>query len=264
MFKRRRMFSKSIFSNYLLPALILISCNQLTDESNKETISKGTQFVQVYKTFKEPECPHGNCAEIKITRIESEENHRINKFIDEKLSETILAFTRSEKANSLNQVADFFFNDYKEFKQAFPESRTSWELNIRMDVDRISSSKDWISLKVETYSYTGGAHPNTYTEYVNLTNKGKILRPKDWISDRQLLLQIAEDAFRKNKNISASQDLGDAGYTFEDKDFSLPQNIGFNDGKLILYYNDYEISSYAEGATVIEIPLKDLRNAVNF
>jgi hypothetical protein len=251
------------FGKYQFLFLILISCSQLAETSNDKASAKALNFTQLYKTFQEPECTVATCAAIEITTINSSESYRINQFVDNKINEIILSFTKNENANSLDQVTQYFFDDYKEFKQAFPESSTPWKIEIKTSVEWMSLNKGWLSLRFETYSYTGGAHPNTFTEYINISGDGELLSTSDWLADTAVLLEVAEEAFRQNENIPASQNLGDAGYIFENEDFSLPENIGFSNGNMVLHYNDYEISSYANGATIIEIPLSKLRNTVN-
>lgn len=238
--------------------LIMLSCNQLTEKSKNEGVSEEISFSKTYTTFEEPNCVANNCATITITSVSLDQNHRINQFIEDKVLETLVPYIKSDGVKSLEKAQVEFFNDFKGFKQAFPESRTPWEIKIAAKIDWMAKSKGFLSLGIETYSYTGGAHANSYTAYYNLTDQGKLLKRKNWLRDKQKLLKVSEEIFREQKRIPASQSLADAGFDFEKDAFALPENIGFSNEKMLLHYNAYEISSYADGPTIIEIPFSRL------
>ncbi|MEC5164554.1 hypothetical protein RCH18_000270 [Flavobacterium sp. PL11] len=50
---------------------------------------------------------------------------------------------------------------------------------------------------------------------------------------------------------------------FENERFQLPQNIFFTDTGLLLYYNIYEIASYADGATEMLFPYTEVNEFLN-
>ena len=47
---------------------------------------------------------------------------------------------------------------------------------------------------------------------------------------------------------------------FEDEKFQLPQNIFFTDKGLLLYYNSYEIASYADGPKELLFSYKEVND----
>ncbi|WP_326935009.1 RsiV family protein [Flavobacterium sp. PL11] len=57
--------------------------------------------------------------------------------------------------------------------------------------------------------------------------------------------------------------MNSGGLMFENERFQLPQNIFFTDTGLLLYYNIYEIASYADGATEMLFPYTEVNEFLN-
>jgi hypothetical protein len=51
---------------------------------------------------------------------------------------------------------------------------------------------------------------------------------------------------------------------FDPNNFTLPENIGFDDDGLILLYNTYEIAPYSSGLTEIHIPFDEIDSLLTF
>ena len=248
--------------------LTLYHCDVKWEQARDQTPSvpsggsASTTFAQVSATYPQPDCTTGPCATVSIQKPELNDNHRISQLIDDQLTTIVASFTRTGRARNLEKAMAQFFQDYGAFQEAFPESQTPWELAINMTADWIDPAHRYLSIRTSTYSYTGGVHPNTIIRFTNVTTRGKLLKPRDWLADKRALLQIAEAVFRKEKNIPATQRLSDAGYDFEGGRYQLPENIGFAGGRLILHYNPYEVSSYADGPITLSIPLDQLQGVV--
>lgn len=158
---------------------------------------------------------------------------------------------------SLDQLVQLFLKSYDEFKESFPESNTPWTLDIAITMTY--SSEDLLSLKVSTNSYTGGAHPNAFINYLNVLKERDVnANLSDIVTNETLLTETVEKEFRNMNNLQPNESLSEKGYTFENDRFSLPETFGFSDKGLIFYYNSYEISPYSEGPMEIIIPFKDL------
>ena len=243
----------------LFLSTVLFSCDVALESSSDQNHS--FIFKQVYENYEEPGCQSENCATVGIKKVTIEDSHRLNQYIDDLIKESISTFTKTESSQNVNEAIDAFFSDFKEFKEAFPESRTPWEIQITMTVDWMIQSNGWLSIRTETYSYTGGAHPNYEVQFNNLGTSGKKVTTRDWLKDQSQLEKIAEQYFREEKGILATQTLNDAGYEFVNG-FELPENMGFGKGYLILMYNAYEIGSYADGPTEIKIPISELKGII--
>ena len=161
----------------------------------------------------------------------------------------------------IDDLSTAFISDYREFKLAFPESKTPWTIDMKGEIT--FESEQLISYRLALNSYTGGAHMNAETFLFNVNKNGKKVGLKSFITNRKKFIQIAEKAFRKSKSLSLTADLGEAGFTFDKNKFQLPENIGFTQKGVVLFYNDYEIATYADGPTEINISYKELEGVIS-
>lgn len=72
------------------------------------------------------------------------------------------------------------------------------------------------------------------------------------------LRSIAEAHFRAVREIEEELSLADAGFTFENGEFALPDNFAIGEDALTFYYNLYEIAPYSMGATQLVIPFEEI------
>ena len=208
-----------------------------------------------------------NCAQIKIEfpLVEYSQNqvveNRINKLIHGYLLQPLFDENPSE---SIEKFIDKFLQEYESFKNDFPEAFQLWSLE---RTGKVRHNSDYIfSVELSEYSYLGGAHPNTYINFVNYNLKsGEEIVLNDFININfeNELNGIAESEFRKQKELSDTSDLGQAGFWFEDNRFKLNDNFLITDSSLVFYYNNYEITAYAFGPTELEIPYKKIKDLIN-
>ena len=64
--------------------------------------------------------------------------------------------------------------------------------------------------------------------------------------------------FRKKFNIPEKEALNNSGFMFEEEKFQLPQTFFFTEEGLLLYYNVYEIASYADGPKQLLLPYEEV------
>ncbi len=246
-------------------AILLIGCTTFSDRENISSEEEGGIAFSVKKkrssyTKTDDQC-ESNCSSVEIRFEKMEGNERFNQAIEKRIVKQLQDFVRDgERYKKLNRLTEAFIADYREFKEAFPESKTPWTINV--DGKITFAVNKFISYRLTTNSYTGGAHTNTETLLFNVNQNGREIKIRSLITDRPKLMEVAENAFRKTKSLSATADLGAAGYTFDNNEFQLPENIGFTGKGVVLYYNDYEIASYADGPTEILIPYKELEGIV--
>ena len=206
-----------------------------------------------------------NCAQIKIEfpQVEYSQKpavaNRINKFIRDYLLQPLFDENPPE---SVEKLIDKFLREYETFKSDFPEAFQLWSLE---RTGKVRHNSDYIfSMELSEYSYLGGAHPNTYINFVNYNLKsGEEIKLIDLFIDNfeEDLDRIAESEFRKLKELSKTENLDEAGFWFDDNRFHLNDNFLITDSSLIFYYNNYEITAYAFGPTELEISylkIKDL------
>jgi hypothetical protein len=207
-----------------------------------------------------------NCAKIKIEfpRIINFENKTVKTKINNSI-ETLFSSNGRDGSGvvDFNSEMNTFIQDYDSFIKEFPDSYQAWFIErtgeVRLNKENI------FSIDCMEYSYTGGAHSNTNVSFKNFNlNNGDEIKLSDIISEakKNKLTKIAEEEFRKLKNITPDADLKQAGFWFENNKFYLNENFLIGDSSLVFYYNNYEITAYAFGPTELEIPYSKLKDIV--
>ena len=112
-----------------------------------------------------------------------------------------------------------------------------------------------ITIAVDSYTFSGGAHGNSTITLLNFDpNTGNLYQQDNLFNSTKDFIQLVESAFKseiksKNKN--------EEDYFFG-QDFKLPENVGFSDEGVIFLYNTYELASYAQGITEFTIPYSEI------
>ncbi|MDG1871842.1 MAG: RsiV family protein, partial [Flavobacterium sp.] len=75
---------------------------------------------------------------------------------------------------------------------------------------------------------------------------------------------FAEKKFRFQFKIPANHGINATKFMFEDDKFQLPLNMFFTDKGLLLYYNRYEIASYADGPQELLLTYDELKGYLLF
>ncbi|NAS31172.1 DUF4163 domain-containing protein [Flavobacteriaceae bacterium R38] len=201
-----------------------------------------------------------NCPLIKVDIPEAEENSdiaiKINTILAEKVIE-IIDFSEEKELENIPEAIQSFSSSYKELVKEFPES-VKWEATVDGSIS--SRHKEIICIQLNSYMFTGGAHGYNAVTYINFNLKsGNELSPSDFVKDIDKFTLMAEKMFRKQEDIPLDKNINSTGFMFENDQFHLPENIGFTENEIILFYNQYEIASYADGPKTIEIPLSQAK-----
>jgi len=185
----------------------------------------------------------------------------INKYIMGYLLDSIYSAPNEGSNSSIENLISLFFNDYINVRNemegtdypAFP-----WGLEINGQVLKVNNL--FISYTVGYYIFTGGAHPNGYTRYMNFNPlTGEVLTVSDVFTQgfekklNTLLEKKARSFFGLNENEPLNEVL------FEDK-IEYNGNFTFNDNGIEFLYNRYEIAAYVFGEISLEIPYSDLNS----
>lgn len=260
-----------IFSGALVGLLVLLaSCGDNPAPSSPETAKKETKepalltFKLDTLTQQSPNCQtdSSNCAKVKLVFPYAERGPTamcvaFNRLQLKFLRASLAAVNGEEEERSIEDIMNQFLEDYKELQGEDLPFTMPWSLETEGQV--LFQNEKLVSVQLYQYSYTGGAHPNTYST-VWMFNKSN-QAPLEWqdLGVRKDTLEvIAEKAFRKAAEIPVNQSLEEAGF-FEGEAFSLPQNYGLVKEGLLLYYNTYEIAPYVFGPTEVVIPWSDLK-----
>ncbi|RYC70268.1 MULTISPECIES: DUF3298 and DUF4163 domain-containing protein [Spirosoma] len=159
--------------------------------------------------------------------------------------------------SDLNKAAALFAADYQNMLTEMGSLGGCWEL--KTTADTVFSNENVLTVKMETYAYTGGAHPNSNQSFFTFNREtGQPLNLSDMVSDTVALLGVVEKAFRKQQQLLPQYNLEERGYFLHDGRFFLPANVGLSPKGMIFYYNPYEIAAYAVGPIEVTVPYEQL------
>lgn len=192
---------------------------------------------------------------------------------DEGVAEKINATIRAAVASSVGlygesdsiqlspqAAAKVFVAEYDEYLAESKDAFAGWASETNGEV--LYQDDKNITIELDIYAFTGGAHPNSYVRILNFaTETGELIEPMDLIADTTALKQLAEKAFRAEREIAPDQDLQKEGFWFENG-FTLPQEMGLVKDGLKLYYNTYEVAPYVMSSTAFVIPQAELKGMI--
>lgn len=185
---------------------------------------------------------------------ESEASFNINKGIESALASQIAFFEEDTDGLTLNNAISQFENRFVSFRNDFEPEAAPWEVQINSEV--VFQSKYVISIAVDNYTFTGGAHGNSAITLLNFDPKtGELLTQDDLINTFGDLTKLVKQYF--DEELSTRSSGVSVEYFFGD-DFRLPENIGFNDDGVIFLYNNYELTSFADGIIEFTIPYAEI------
>lgn len=241
-------------------SIFIFSCNsaQKNEDKNAEeanieiTTPEGKLASYTYETYKVESSKlqeEGDTTRFQVNYPVFNDS-KINDFIYQRL-------VVDSGKNSLEEIGDEFIHDYDEYYEQ-SSFKSSWYVLKNDSV--VVQTKDYIGFKSDYESYTGGAHGNYYTNFLNYdVNKNKEFEITDFIIDDTKLLNLAETIFRKQEKLSENQTLSED-YFFENDVFSLPKNFILEKEGILFIYNIYEIKPYVSGQTELLIPYSSLEN----
>ncbi len=228
-------------------------------EEQVESLSLPYHFVEFVQYSPECAVDSTKCAVFKAAypnfdSADADVKDQINNSIMEYLLQLLSDQPEAKPdQQSLQEVANDFFRDYQEF--SFGGFDMPWELYCSSEVTY--ANEKLFSVSLNSYRFTGGAHPNTFTSMFNFDlDGGRLLSVDDIVVDYEAFKKIAEEIFRFERQIDPEVPLQEAGFFMES--FQLSTNFAFTSEGIKLYYNPYEIAPYAAGITEIIIPYSRL------
>ncbi|EDM44390.1 hypothetical protein SCB49_05155 [unidentified eubacterium SCB49] len=166
------------------------------------------------------------------------------------------------KITSVDGAIGQFVKDYWRDTSEFPDIH---EYEAEVSIEETFRSKDFVSVALSQYSYIGGAHGNGTLDYVNFDiETGEIITIEQLVKDKKSLMVLAEEKLREAYDLPENERLNSTMFWFKDDAFHLSDCIGFEKGKMVIHYNQYEIASYADGPIDIEFSLEEVASFLAF
>lgn len=197
------------------------------------------------------------CAYVTVNYPISQ-NRNFNKLFNAQLAKAISGDVSVSSSQDIIDAGNEFISLFTSFKKEFKEVSTPWYVDI--DAEITYQQSDWLCFKIKTGSYSGGAHSNSSVRFLLFNQNGSQFTVNKTITDTKNLLIQAEKAFRRQANIPPAKQWNETEYSFAAEGFFLPEEIGFSEKGMILYYNNYEIASYAEGSIEIVLPYDQIKS----
>ena len=173
------------------------------------------------------------------------------------LVESVKSYTTS----IMHEVGQMKDDNIAEIRQRYsedPETQTAYSDNNSLTVRRVDS--DVVSFKADIYTYTGGAHGWYGSGGANFDVKtGKELKLSDVIKDREALITCVQDKLRKYYPDLIEAESGIIDMVVEDFSETNSDNISWciDPEGITLFFNPYELGSYAAGMQVIPIAFSE-------
>ncbi|MFK7945996.1 MAG: RsiV family protein [Saprospiraceae bacterium] len=256
---------KSILEFMCLVMLtLLISCGETPSndsqdevtEQQTEEVSYPDSLVYITKKYERvfPECLE-NCTTYDLEYIELA--NKDFDFINDSIKVELIG-----NYKSMDDAADEFFDDYEEVALDIGNEgfNPPWSHSLTAGVD--FNQKGLFTVSYGYYGYLGGAHgmPGFYSSNYDLETK-KELTLNDLLNskDSTVLKTLGEKYFRIDNEIGLNDDLGEAGYFWDNKGFYFSEIFTLTNAGLMFTYSPYEIGPYAIGMPNFIIPYTELQ-----
>jgi len=209
-----------------------------------------------FETIKFNNTTCSDCPEIKISLPKALDDTRIAEKINTTINEELiytLKFEDSLDVATVEEAMQSFTNSYQSFKKEFSDETMGWQAQANGAVSYENTFL--VSLQLDTYMFTGGAHGYGATTFLNF-DKSKSMELENYhlFKDLEGFIDFAEEQFRQTQKIPTQGPINATGFMFSGDVFHLPENLGFTEDGIKLVYNQYEVASYADGPIELLIP----------
>jgi hypothetical protein len=161
---------------------------------------------------------------------------------------------------SYKELTTNFINGFERFKSEMKDNQHTWFKHIKITV--LTQRDHYLGFSYDFMEYNGGAHGGYSKVFLNYNPVSKNVITLDTLlkpNAKFKLNAIAEEIFRKNEGLSATESLKGA-YFFDKDVFALNNNFTITDKGLNFLYNPYEIKPYAAGITELFIPFENIKD----
>lgn len=214
-------------------------------------------------SFEENKC--SDCPLIDVSIPKALENTKIATRINTALREEVIAILNFDEETAAATIADAiksFSTSYYDLKEKFADETTSWEAKI--DGTVTYEDENILTIKLDSYLFTGGAHGYSTSRFLNFDKKkGQELEQSELFKNKEAFQDLAEVKFRLQEHIPEAKSINSTGFMFKADTFYLPENIGYTQNGLQLFYEQYEVASYADGPITITIPYSEIEKLMH-
>ena len=186
-------------------------------------------------------------SELKIPKLVMN-NKEIERILNKKFESDIMNFY-----NTSVKEAESYFDD-------FPDAENKFVISSDYEVKK--SNNKVLSMLIKYYKYSGGAHG--YYEYIPYNidlRKGNFIALKDIFKDNvDYKMLINKEIENQIKEMRKNEKYIDKIYEFH----GIKENQKFylQDGKIVIFFDLYDIAPYAAGVPEFPITSKNIENQI--
>ncbi|QQY79731.1 copper amine oxidase-like protein [Keratinibaculum paraultunense] len=155
--------------------------------------------------------------------------------------------------------------DLKEFKKDIEELKklnVDWEPQMIVGYD-VKSSENILSIVIDNYIFTGGAHGSSRRDYYNIDiDKNKIIQLSDLFKENSDFKSIISDEINKEIKRQIAEE-AKSYFTDDEKFITIDDSQDFyidKDGDIVITFQPYEITPWYMGHPEFKIPSKSIAN----
>lgn len=208
-------------------------------------------------------------------------NHEIAHF----LAGSLNAATEVDTPTDIEPIAETYLHDceaevndeYEYLSDAGEELFMNLKRSIETDYTVTLNSDKLLSIRLDNFSYTGGAHANQSSAFINadltthqLLTLGDVIDSTHLTAFTQLektkLLAEHEDDLYPESAQAFAAIVADTDWIVseeERKQLGKADNFSLTPTSIIIHYNPYDIAPYAAGPIDVEIPYTDIQALLN-
>jgi len=202
--------------------------------------------------------------EILLIYPEKSRNPALNTAIDHTITGFMLndSSSISDPELMIENITFDYFTSYRKAYDGVPDLEQSASFNWlkKLDMEVIYNENNLLSLRLDKFGYTGGAHGANIVMYrVFNLQTGKPVELEDLFIEgyQEELTRILEKKLRRLNGITPDENLYESGFLIDSLSFT--RNFFVNNDGIGFYYNVYEIAAYATGSTELFCSFYDLK-----
>lgn len=226
-----------------------------------DTTPFGYEAVELERSVGPCEGDSSPCGSVRLRSLRvlaaatKEAQERISRTIEQLILQPFIS--NALPPTSPESLAEQFLAQYQAAREAFPDaaSTVSWVLNRQLAT--IYQSSRMLSLRLDEYQHAGEAHPTSRSRLLTLelaTGQQIALEALVSAEFSAALNQVAEQEFRRVRQIPSGSTLSEAGFTFPGDRFSVNDNFALTAEGMLFFFNPSEVAPYRMGPTEILVP----------
>lgn len=250
--------------------MVILNCSQLLHMKNcipivfllfiLSSCTKELKFEQK-KFVKKSISAQGATTEISIDvpiyNTDDAVADSINKALFSVMKEIVFVGEKPFQALDYSSLTSEFIALYKHSNKK-STSDLGWNATIQGNV--IYKSESILNIELNHSTFTGGAHGYAGKRSLIFDlESGKLFFNENLFLDEKKFKILAESKFRHKYKMAANSAINANGFMFENDKFQLPQTYFYTPNGFLLFYNVYEIASYAQGNFEVLIPYDEIK-----